>query len=148
MILHPTQFSDYFGGTWPMFQGQGELTYEEFTRKDTKLGCIDVTFEIEGPPLHGWMHRHFDTKQELLDYMRRWGLGATDIDTIYDRTPRFVTKWCVLAYDPFYGSAFSKEGYRRRWYFDTEEEADHFADYGLPKGMVLAEVYQVERRTF
>lgn len=141
------EFFDFFGGDLPKFYGQGELTLDEMRRVEPLGGCIQVDFDVTEPFLGGYMCRSFRDKEAILDYMRKWGLGVTDIAVIYDRTPKYKTQWCVLAYDPFYGTAYSSEGYRRRWYFDTEAQADAFIDGGgLPQGLKLAEVYQVEKR--
>lgn len=147
MRIEPYQFSSYFGH-WPMYQGQGELTLEEFNRKDQLVGRVLVEFDIDDV-IKGTMCRAFRDKDELLRYMRKWGLGATDIRQIFVSTATFGTspRWCVLAYDPACGSAWSKEGYRRRWYFDTEEEATAFAENCIPAGLRLAEVYDT-RATF
>lgn len=138
----PYMFSDFFGGHWPMFQGQGTLTYDEFRRTPPTYGRYTVTFKDPGD-LIGYMWRSFDTKEAMLAYMKEWGLGATDIDHIEDYSPQMVTRWVVLAHDPFYGK-LSGEGYRRRWYFKTKEEADRFAAQ-LGKPWHLDDVYPIQR---
>lgn len=144
--IQPYQFTDFFGGQWPMFQGQGELTYEEFTRKAPLFGKLVVMFK-DPADFTGWMDRAFNDREELLEYMRKWGLGANDICRIMDYTPRVKTLWCVLAYDPFYGGAYSAEGYRRRWYFETEAEAEQKAE-SLEAPWVVADIYQTQFSTF
>lgn len=147
MNVQVYQFSQYFGGSWPMYQGQGELTIEEFQRPDQMVGCTFVQFEIE-EPFVGKMLRAFRDKAELLRYMRKWGLGATDIRVLIDNPLQRDNHWCVLAYDPFYGTAYGTNGYRRRWYFPTQEEAETFAENCIPAGLRLAEVYCIDRIAF
>lgn len=145
MRIQPYQFSSYFG-CWPMYQGQGELTLDEFNRQDKMVGRLLVEFDID-EPFKGTMCRAFSDKAGLLRYMRKWGLGATDIRQIFASSLTWGHRpsWCVLAYDPTYGNAWSKQGYRRRWYFDTEEEALAFADCCIPAGLRLAEVYNIDK---
>ena len=145
-IIQPYQYSEFFGGHWPEFAGQGELTLNEFNRNTPLYGRYMVTFQ-DPDPFIGWMFRAFNSKEEILDYLRQWGLGASDIHHIDDYTPHTRERWVVLAHDPFYGTVSSKEGYRRRWYFDTQAEADAFAET-LEKPWYLDDVYLINEITF
>lgn len=144
--IYNWEFSKFFGGRWSMFMGQGELTLQEFEREDDRLSMrYYVTFRPDG--FLGYMHRHFNTQAEMLAYMRRWGLGTTDILNIVESDWEFrqmVPTWCVLAHDPFYGTLSSKEGYRRRFYFPTEEAAERGAAQ-LGSNWHVDDIYPTQR---
>lgn len=144
--IHRFKFYEFFGGRWPMFTGQGRLTWDEFEREDGR-GALRyfVIFEPEG--FDDTMARSFRSQAELLLYMRRWGLGTTDIRVIYEHDWEFrqmVPTWCVLAHDPFYGTLSSKEGYRRRFYFPTEEAAERGAAQ-LGSNWHVDDIYPTQR---
>ena len=130
-VIRQEGLREFFGGRYPIYTGQGEMTQQERERETTLCGKYLVTFHLDESFLTGWMYRAFGTKEEILDYMKEWGLGACDIDRIDDHTPyTFRETWVVQAHDPFYGTA--SKGLLKRWRFNTQQEADEFAA-GLEK---------------
>ena len=126
-VIRQAELREFFDGSYPMFVGQGEMTQAERERESFLYGKYLVTFHLDESYWTGWMYRAFNSKQEILDYMKRWGLGADDIDRIDDHSPYcFRESWVVQAHDPFYGT--SGKGHLKRWRFDTKQEADKFAD--------------------
>ena len=146
------EMSKFFGGKLPKFYGQGELTQDELEREESVEQTMHrryaVFFDIEKGYHRSKMLRHFDKVAEIVDYMRKWGLGITDLDVIHEHDWHFdkqVDCWCVLCYDPFYGTVSSANGVRRRFYFPTEAEADAWADK-LGKNWVVFDIYPTTRR--
>lgn len=92
---------------------------------------------------------NFSSVAEIVAYMRRWGLCSVgDLDRILELEWNFeltTTSWCVLCYDPFYGTVSSSQGYRRRFYFPTEADADAWAEK-LGKNWVIFDIYPTQRR--
>lgn len=143
-VYHRYEFSEFFGGHWPMFPfpqagtTQADVVREQQRREVGAPKRYTVYFELGE---RTYMVRHFWSQAGMLAYMRRWGLSATDIDSITEWDWQYnalVPSWRVVARDDFYGS-------RNGWYLPTEQAAEAFADR-LESRWHVMDIYPVTRR--
>ena len=123
--IFPWQYSRLFGGHWPMFptptatpaECKAELERDE---RHAPLKRYTVLFE---KGYRDYLYRRFWKVSEMVAYMRRFGWSATDIHIIWENEWEYIKdapSWVVVARDDNYG-------YRKRWLFPTEQQADAFA---------------------
>lgn len=147
-VWNTWEYARLFGGHLPKFYGQGELTEEEIEREQAMPARARYLVAFRVDHYGRRMVRWFGSVREMVGYMREWGLGVTDIISIDERPWSFDQRqpcWCVQVYDPAYGTVSSKEGYRQRLYFPSEEAADRWID-GMPANFRLFDCYPTTRR--
>ena len=141
--IYPWEYSKLFGGHWPMYptpEATPEECRAELEREEPRATVRRYTVSFE-KGYNDRLLRRFWTVAELVAYMRRYGWCTTDIRVIWEHDWEFnqeVPTWVVVARDENYG-------YRKRWYFATESQADAFS-LTLPSQFKVLDIHETTRR--